>query len=91
MRIAENSRSAMARAARAWEAWVGSVFERREVWRGMAWEGGGADGEESQGGKSSRTISNFICGVELVPTATSVGSVGQTSKADGVNDTQAFE
>jgi hypothetical protein len=44
-----------------------------------------------QGGKSVRTIMSFICGMLDVPTAMSVGSVGQGSMLEGVNATQAFE
>ena len=36
-------------------------------------------------------MSNFICGKLDVPTATSVGSVGQSASEDGVKATQALE
>ena len=43
------------------------------------------------GGIKSRTIRSFICGTVDVPTARSVGSVGQRAMEEGVNATQAFE
>jgi len=84
----------MARAARAWEAWVSAAGEssRRDVRRGAAdvWESE-VLADWSNGGTSRRTMRSFICGTVDVPTATSELFVGHSASAEGVKATQALE
>ena len=89
--MAVESRSATARASRACEAWVGpslGVSSNRDV-RWMV-VGAPLDGAVRDG-ISRRTMRTFMCGTEFVPTARSVGSVGQRAREEGVNATQALE
>ena len=93
--MAAASRSAMARAARAWEACVSplppvvavGLVSRRDVDVGAALAAAGS----SLVGTRRRTMRSFMCGTEFVPTAIKEGSVGQRARDEGVKATHALE